>query len=58
MSSLLRALVLLAGLPAPALLSQSVAQRTANLSTLWSPAQGVVQFNFIHRFDISDAPLR
>ena len=38
--------------------AQSVAQRTPNLSNGWMPATGVVQFNFTHRFDISDAPLR
>jgi len=54
----LRALLLLAHLPLTAVLAQSVAQRTPNLSTLWTPAQGVVQFNFTHRFDMSDAPLR
>jgi len=50
--------LLLAHLPLSAVLGQGVAQRTPNLSTLWTPAPGVVQFNFIHRFDISDAPLR
>jgi plastocyanin len=39
-------------------LAQSVAQRTPNLSNGWMPVRGVVQFNFTHRFDISDAPLR
>jgi plastocyanin len=38
--------------------AQSVAQRTPNLSNGWTPVPGVVQFNFTHRFDISDAPLR
>jgi hypothetical protein len=41
-----------------AAIAQSVAQRTPNLSNGWMPARGVVQFNFTHRFDISDAPLR
>ncbi len=54
----LGALALLTHLPSSAVLSQSVAQRTPNLSTLWTPVQGVVQLNFTHRFDISDAPLR
>jgi plastocyanin len=45
--------------PSPqGVLSQSVSQRTPNLSNGWTPASGVVQFNFTHRFDISDAPLR
>src|SRR5688500_15702331 len=39
-------------------LAQSVAQRTPNLSNSWTPVRGVVQLNFTHRFDISDAPLR
>jgi plastocyanin len=38
--------------------AQSVAQRTPNLTNGWTPVRGVVQFNFTHRFDISDAPLR
>lgn len=38
--------------------AQSVAQRTPNLSNGWTPVRGVVQFNFTHRFDVSDAPLR
>src|SRR5574338_1219357 len=38
--------------------AQSVAQRTPNLANGWTPVRGVVQFNFTHRFDISDAPLR
>lgn len=56
--AVLAALLLLAHLPLSALLGQSVAQRTPNMSTMWTPVQGVVQFNFTHRFDISDAPLR
>ena len=43
--------------PATAI-AQSVAQRTPNLSNGWMPSRGVIQFNFTHRFDISDAPLR
>jgi len=38
--------------------SQSVVQRTPNLSNGWTPVRGVVQLNFTHRFDMSDAPLR
>ena len=45
-------------LSAPKAMAQSVAQRTPNLSNGWTPVRGVVQFNFTHRFDISDAPLR
>jgi plastocyanin len=55
----LRALTLSALLSLPgAAAGQSVAHRTPNLSNGWAPARGVVQFNFTHRFDISDAPLR
>ncbi len=39
-------------------LAQSVAQRTPNLANGWTPIRGVVQLNFTHRFDVSDAPLR
>jgi plastocyanin len=42
----------------PAATAQSVARRTPNLSNGWTPERGIVQFNFTHRFDISDAPLR
>jgi len=38
--------------------AQDAAQRAPNLSNTWSPSRGVVQFNFTHRFDMSDAPLR
>jgi plastocyanin len=38
--------------------AQETGERTPNLWTAWSPAPGVVQFNFLHRFDVSDAPLR
>lgn len=51
------AIALLALSPQVAL-AQSVSQRTPNLSNGWEPVRGVVQFNFTHRFDISDAPLR
>jgi plastocyanin len=38
--------------------AQGVAERPPNLLNTWSPSRGVVQFNFTHRFDMSDAPLR
>ena len=38
--------------------AQGVAERPPNLLNTWSPRRGVVQFNFTHRFDMSDAPLR
>jgi plastocyanin len=51
------AIALLALSPQDAV-AQSVSHRTPNLSNGWVPVRGVVQFNFTHRFDISDAPLR
>jgi plastocyanin len=39
-------------------LAQGVAPRSPNLSNTWIPNRGVLQFNFTHRFDMSDAPLR
>jgi plastocyanin len=38
--------------------AQGAADRTPNLWTAWSPERGVVQLNFTHRFEMSDAPLR
>lgn len=38
--------------------AQSVADRTPNLTGGWTAARGVIQFNFIHRFEVSAAPLR
>ncbi|HEX9887815.1 MAG TPA: cupredoxin family copper-binding protein [Longimicrobiales bacterium] len=38
--------------------AQSVASRTPNILGGWTPARGVVQFNFVHRFSMTDAPLR
>lgn len=43
--------------PVPAV-AQSVAARTPNLSGGWYAAPGVIQFNFLHRFSMSEAPLR
>ena len=45
----------LSAAPAPA---QSLLERPPNLSGLWLPAGGVVQFNFLHRFSRSPAPER
>ena len=39
-------------------LAQSVLDRTPNLSGGWVARQGVIQFNFLHRFERSDAPER
>ena len=37
---------------------QSVLERPPNLSGGWLGAPGTLQFNFVHRFGVSDAPLR
>ncbi|HXM39318.1 MAG TPA: cupredoxin family copper-binding protein [Gemmatimonadales bacterium] len=39
-------------------LSQSLLERPPNLSGGWVGTRGTLQFNFVHRFGISDAPLR
>ena len=38
--------------------AQSVATRTPNLLGGWTAPVGVIQFNFLHRFSVTDAPLR
>jgi plastocyanin len=43
---------------APALSAQSLLYRSPNLSGDWVPDAGVVQFNFVHRFNVSPAPAR
>src|SRR5712691_11305338 len=37
---------------------QSVVERPPNLSGGWLGARGTLQFNFVHRFGVGDAPLR
>ena len=37
---------------------QSVVDRTPNLDDGWTVAPGVVQFNFLHRFEVSPPPAR
>src|SRR5437660_6094833 len=37
---------------------QSVLERPPNLSGGWLGATGTLQFNFVHRFGVGDAPLR
>ncbi len=39
-------------------LCQSVLDRPPNLSGGWLGAHGTLQFNFVHRFGVGDAPLR
>jgi plastocyanin len=43
---------------ASALSAQSLLYRSPNLSGTWVPDPGVVQFNFLHRFNVSPAPAR
>ncbi|HEV8401043.1 MAG TPA: cupredoxin family copper-binding protein [Gemmatimonadales bacterium] len=38
--------------------AQSLLERTPNLSGGWVGATGTLQFNFLHRFSVSDAPAR
>ncbi|HEX3275157.1 MAG TPA: hypothetical protein VHR43_09910, partial [Gemmatimonadales bacterium] len=43
---------------APPLLSQAVVNRTPNLDDGWTVPVGVIQFNFLHRFEVSPPPAR
>ena len=43
---------------APPLCAQSLLYRSPNLSGDWVPDPAVVQFNFLHRFNVSPAPAR
>ncbi len=43
---------------APVLPAQSLLYRSPNLSGTWVTDPGVVQFNFVHRFNVSPAPAR
>jgi plastocyanin len=49
------ALVLLAAAPVGA---QSTVDRTPNLDDGWTAPTGVIQFNFLHRFEVSPPPSR
>ena len=55
---LVLALSLAVGASGPSVVAQSVAARTPNLQGTWTAPKGVVQFNFLHRFSISDTPFR
>jgi amicyanin len=55
-SALLALLVLAAGLTTAPLGAQSLLYRPPNLGGTWVPDVGVVQFNFLHRFYVSEAP--
>jgi plastocyanin len=43
---------------APALPGQAVVNRTPNLDDGWTVPVGVIQFNFLHRFEVSPPPAR
>jgi plastocyanin len=43
---------------APALPAQGVLERTPNLDDGWTVPTGVIQFNFLHRFEVSPPPAR
>jgi plastocyanin len=38
--------------------AQSTLERSPNLEGIWTPRPGVVQFNFLHRFQVTDPPFR
>jgi plastocyanin len=50
------AILLLAG--APWLHAQAVVDRTPNLDDGWTVRPGIIQFNFLHRFEVSPPPAR
>jgi plastocyanin len=52
----LAALLLLAA--APGARAQAVVDRTPNLDDGWTVPTGVIQFNFLHRFEVSPPPFR
>ena len=43
---------------APAARAQAVVDRTPNLDDGWTVPTGVIQFNFLHRFEVSPPPFR
>jgi hypothetical protein len=47
-----------AGVPPPVRTGQTTLARTPNIEGFWAPRPGVVQFNFMHRFHVTAAPLR
>ena len=51
-------LTLLLQSPAGTLIAQSVTERTPNLDVGWTVAPGIIQFNFLHRFEVSAPPSR
>jgi plastocyanin len=55
--AVLAGLLLLPGLAAPAA-AQGVVDRTPNVDDGWTVRPGVIQFNFLHRFEVSPPPAR
>ncbi len=51
-------LLLLTGVTATPALGQSAVERPPNLNGAWVAAPGVLQFNFLHRFNVSPPPER
>jgi plastocyanin len=49
---------LLWAISAPGLRAQAVVDRTPNLDDGWTVPTGVIQFNFLHRFEVSPPPAR
>ena len=43
---------------APSLEAQAVVDRTPNLDDGWTVRPGIIQFNFLHRFEVSPPPAR
>ncbi len=43
---------------AAGLASQTTIERSPNLEGVWAPRPGTVQFNFLHRFQVTDPPAR
>jgi plastocyanin len=52
------AAVLLLVAVAPRLEAQAVVDRTPNLDDGWTVRPGIIQFNFLHRFEVSPPPAR
>ena len=50
--------VLLLFAMAPRLAAQAVVDRTPNLDDGWTVRPGIIQFNFLHRFEVSPPPAR
>jgi plastocyanin len=51
-------LVAVAWLPAAGVAGQSTLERSPNVEGVWAVRPGVLQFNFHHRFQVTDPPVR